>query len=73
MADFEIPKHGDICWRELRTKDLGAALDFYTKLFDWTLEQSKVAAGMDYKEIIVDGTATGGMISMEGEDWGGLP
>lgn len=73
MADFEIPKHGEICWRELRTKDLGAAIEFYTKLFGWTLEQSKVAAGMDYKEIIIDGAATGGMMSMLGDDWGDLP
>ena len=73
MANFDIPNHGEICWRELRTKDLGAALEFYTKLFGWTLEQSKVAAGMEYKEIIIDGTATGGMMSMEGDDWGDLP
>ncbi len=73
MADFDIPKHGEICWRELRSKNLPAALEFYTKLFGWTLEQSKVTAGMEYKEIIIDGAAKGGMMSMEGDDWGDLP
>lgn len=73
MADFDIPKHGEICWRELRSKNLPAALEFYTKLFGWTLEQSKVTAGMEYKEIIIDGAAKGGIMSMEGDDWGDLP
>jgi uncharacterized protein len=72
MADFQIPKSGDICWRELRTKDLGTATDFYSKLFGWELQQSKVTQ-MDYKEIVQDGTAQGGMMSMEGDDWGGAP
>lgn len=73
MADFNIPKHGEICWRELRSKNLGAAIEFYTKLFGWTLEQSNVTGGMEYKEIIVGGSACGGMMSMEGDDWGEMP
>jgi predicted enzyme related to lactoylglutathione lyase len=72
MAEFKIPNSGDICWRELRTKDLPAATDFYSKLFGWELQQSKVTP-IDYKEIITDGAATGGMMSMEGADWGGAP
>jgi len=72
MAEFDIPKAGEICWRELRTKDLPAALEFYSKLFGWTLEQSKVAAGMEYKEILVDGTAAGGMMPMDAS-WGEVP
>ena len=72
MAEFNIPKAGEICWRELRTKDLGAAIEFYAKLFGWTLQQTKVTP-MDYKEIIIDDTAHGGMMSMEGDDWGGAP
>jgi len=73
MADLEIPKAGEICWRELRTKDPAAAQEFYSKLFGWTLEQSKVAAGMDYKEIILNGTAQGGMMGMDDPEWGGVP
>lgn len=72
MADFEIPKAGQVCWRELRTKDLPAATEFYSKLFGWTLEQSKVT-DIPYQEIIVNGSAAGGMMSMEGDDWGGAP
>lgn len=72
MADFNIPAAGDVCWRELRTKDLGAATEFYSKLFGWTLEQSKVTGEIPYKEIIHNDTATGGMMPM-GDEWGEMP
>ena len=72
MADYQIPNAGEICWRELRTKDLPAATEFYSKMFGWTLEQSKVTP-VDYKEIVQGGNAAGGMMSMEGEDWGDAP
>jgi len=72
MADYEIPKAGEICWRELRTKDLGAAMTFYTELFGWELPQTKISP-MDYKEIVLNGVAQGGMMPMEGDDWGDAP
>lgn len=72
MADYDIPKAGEICWRELRTKDLPAAMEFYTKLFGWELPQTKISP-MDYKEIVLGGTAYGGMMPMEGEEWGNAP
>lgn len=72
MAEFNIPKAGEICWRELRTKDLPAAMEFYSKMFGWNLKQTTVTP-MDYKEIIMDNVAHGGMMSMEGDDWGEAP
>lgn len=72
MAEFNVPSPGEICWRELRTKDLGAAIEFYTKLFGWELPQTKISP-IDYKEVVIDGVAHGGMMSMEGDDWGGAP
>lgn len=71
MAEFTIPKHGEICWRELATRDLPTALDFYSKLFGWSLEQSKVTP-MDYKEIHIEGAAKGGMMAID-EKWGPTP
>jgi len=68
MAEFNIPKHGEICWRELRTKDLPGAMEFYEKLFGWQLQQTKVTP-MDYKEIVMDGTACGGMMAIDAS-WG---
>ena len=60
-----------ICWRELRTKDLDAATEFYTKMFGWTIEQSKVTP-MAYKEIVLEGTAVGGIMPID-EKWGPQP
>jgi hypothetical protein len=71
MAEFTIPKHGEVCWRELATKDLPAAQKFYQELFGWNIEQSKVSA-MDYKEIHVEGIAKGGMMAID-EKWGPEP
>src|SRR5258708_11182324 len=67
MAGFKIPESNTICWRELATKDLPAALEFYSKLFGWTLQQTKVTP-MEYKEIIIDDVAHGGMMAMD-ENW----
>ena len=71
MAEFNIPKHGEICWRELRTKDLPAALEFYSKLFGWTLQQTKVTP-IEYKEIVMNDVACGGMMAID-ESWGPEP
>jgi len=71
MAEYEVPGAGEICWRELRTKDTGAAIEFYSKLFGWSLEQTKVTE-MDYKEIVQDGKAMGGIMAID-ESWGPEP
>ena len=71
MAEFSIPKAGEICWRELATKDLANAVDFYSQLFGWKLQQTKVTP-MDYKEIIIDDVVCGGMMEIN-ESWGENP
>ena len=68
MAEFKIPSHGEICWRELATSDLAAATEFYSQLFGWNIEQSKVTP-MAYKEIHINGEARGGMMEID-ENWG---
>ncbi len=71
MAEFNIPKAGEICWRELRTKDLPAAMEFYKRMFGWELPQTKVTP-MDYKEIVVGDVACGGMMAIDAA-WGDDP
>ncbi len=71
MAEFLIPVHGTICWRELRTRDLDAASGFYKKLFGWELKQSAVTT-MPYSEIMASGHPVGGMMPM-GDEWGEMP
>lgn len=72
MAEFTIPKHGEICWRELATRDLSAAKEFYTALFGWKLEESKVSPGHGYQEIHMGDKAVGGMMEIN-EAWGPNP
>jgi len=75
MAEFEKPKHGEICWRELNTKNLSAAVEFYKGLFGWTIEQSKTSPA-EYKEIHIDNQAVGGMMEINegwGEHWQNIP
>jgi predicted enzyme related to lactoylglutathione lyase len=75
MAEFEKPRHGEICWQELNTKNLGAATEFYRRLFGWTTEQAKTTE-IPYKEIHVGGKAVGGMMEINdcwGEDWEKIP
>jgi predicted enzyme related to lactoylglutathione lyase len=67
MAEFNIPAPGSICWRELASKDLPTAMEFYSKLFGWKLQQTKVTP-MDYKEIVMDDVACGGMMAID-ENW----
>jgi len=71
MAEFKIPKPGEICWRELATKDLAKSMDFYSNLFGWSLPQTKMSP-MDYKEIVIDNIAYGGMMEIN-ESWGEKP
>lgn len=71
MAEFSIPKNGEICWRELATKDLATAKTFYQGLFGWNLEQSKVTP-MAYSEIHTGDQAVGGMMPIDA-NWGENP
>lgn len=71
MAEFTIPGHGEICWNELATSDLGNAKNFYSELFGWKLEQSKVSP-MEYTEIHSGEKAVGGMMQID-ENWGDNP
>lgn len=75
MADFEKPKHGEICWRELNTQNSDSAAEFYERLFGWTLEQSRLTS-MRYQEIHTGGKAVGGMMEINdgwGENWQKIP
>ena len=75
MAEFNKPKHGEICWRELTTHNLETAAGFYRDLFGWKIEQSRLSP-MEYQEIHADDRAVGGMMQINegwGEDWQKIP
>lgn len=54
---FTMPKHGEVCWTEIATNDLGAVRSFYAEIFGWTFKKNESAAfaegdcaGMEYLE-----------------------
>lgn len=60
-----------LCWSELWTSDKAQAIEFYTKLFGWTMKTSPGAAG-EYTEISNQGQPIGGMMQIMRE-WGNVP
>ncbi len=61
---------GSFCWNELNTRDSEAVIDFYPRLFDWTVKRSKTTG--EYYEFQVDGHTVAGMQPMLGEHWRGV-
>jgi len=75
MAEFSLPKNGEICWYELTTQNVEQAKEFYQGLFGWNLEKSKVSP-IDYTEIHLGQKAIGGMMQITkewGEGWENIP
>lgn len=75
MAEMTMPKHGEICWQELNTKNLEQAKNFYGELLGWNLEQSKNSP-VPYLEIHLGDRAQGGMMEISrdwGENWEKIP
>ena len=68
MAEFNIPKSGEICWRELASQDLDTAKSFYKSLFGWDVQPSKLTE-VQYNEIHQGGQAVGGMMAID-KNWG---
>ncbi len=66
MADFEIPKNGQLCWYELATPDVEKCKEFYSNIFGWNLQQSEITE-MNYTEIHTDEKAIGGILQMTDE------
>ena len=66
MAEYTMPKNGELCWYELATQDLAKAKEFYSGLLGWNLEQSKLVE-MEYPEIHVGDQSVGGMMQITDE------
>ena len=57
-----MPEAGEFSWRELATRDLNGALDFYGKLFGWTLHNDMDMGEMGtYRVFARNGEMMGGM------------
>jgi predicted enzyme related to lactoylglutathione lyase len=54
-----VNEHGTLCWNELLTPDVDAALPFYEKLFGWKRNRLPMDT-MEYNELQLDGRGIGG-------------
>lgn len=59
-----------LCWTELATRDAAGARAFYGGLFGWVWKGSDVAG---YVEIYREGQPIGGLFTLEGDMWAGVP
>jgi predicted enzyme related to lactoylglutathione lyase len=62
---------GTLCWSDLSTSDKPRAMEFYTKLFGWSMK-TPPADPNQYTEISNQGRPIGGMMQMS-KDWGNTP
>jgi hypothetical protein len=63
---------GSFCWNELATRDLDQAKRFYTALLGWEYG-SDPRAPIEYTTIKAGGRENGGIITMSGPHWEGIP
>lgn len=69
-----MPKHGQICWTEIATKNLDACKTFYAELFGWNLKRSEaVGTEMEYIEFGDGGDCPAGGMYQMGEEYGDAP
>ncbi|MET7403062.1 VOC family protein [Dactylosporangium sp. NPDC005572] len=61
-----IDEASAVCWSEVCTGDVPAAVDFYGKVFGWTERAGETEANMEYHEWLADNRVVGG-ISLMGE------
>lgn len=67
-----VGEESTLCWTELVTRDPAGAKAFYGGLFGWTWKASEgTLAG--YTEIYRDQQPIGGLLPMEGPEWGDVP
>jgi len=62
IGAYIVNEHGTLCWNELLTSDVDAALPFYEKLFGWKRNRLPMGA-MEYNELQLDGRGVGGAMT----------
>ncbi len=61
-----------LCWQELQTRKVDAAVGFYSKLFGWSAKRSKAGAHEYFELFRSDEEAAGGMMEIQ-KAWGDVP
>ncbi len=81
FAIWEAKKHigaavmnevGTLCWHELQTRKVDAAVGFYSKLFAWSAKRSKAGAHEYFEIFRSNEDPAGGMMEIQ-KEWGDVP
>lgn len=64
--------HGTFYWNELNTRDAETAKAFYGALVGWTFDEMTMAEG-SYWVAMQDGKPAGGIFTMTGPEFDGVP
>ena len=65
--------HGTFCWNELNTRDALAAKKFYGETIGWTFDTMPMDNGAPYYICMHGDTPVGGIFTMVGSDFDGVP
>lgn len=71
IGALRIDEVNTLCWSELLTSDKQKALDFYSKLFGWTMKTNP-ADPHQYTEFSNQGKPIGGIMQIL-KEWGNMP
>jgi predicted enzyme related to lactoylglutathione lyase len=64
---------GEFCWYELGTRDISAAIKFYTELMNWETQSQKMGEFGIYYVFQLEGQDVGGGYDMGGPMFAGVP
>lgn len=64
---------GSFLWRELKTRSLGKSREFFAKVAGWSYEDMDMGPAGTYTMIKASDQSVGGMLAMEGPEWGEMP
>jgi hypothetical protein len=73
MASIETHAPGSFCWIELATTDQAAAKNFYTSLFDWTVNDFPMGPGQSYSMFFLEGRNAGAAYTIDPQQMKGVP
>ena len=68
-----MANHGTFYWNELMTRDAEKAKAFYAATLDWTFDAMPMAEGGTYWMAKAGGAPAGGIFTMDGPQFEGIP
>jgi uncharacterized protein len=65
--------HGNFCWNELMTRDVGRAKAFYRNTIGWSFDEMPMADGRTYWCAVLGGKPVAGIFPLDAPEFDGVP